>query len=164
MGKGVAVGAKQRKQRSTKCHHQHGKDNTSCNCNVKTKRTHALRAVKVILTKQSRDQRASTLTVDVAEGHQGGENRGADRDTGDQCRIICLGNKKGVREVVDQCHNESEDNREGHFKVGSVQMAGIKNCIHRYDLPFWKYKLLHYGSRGKFANAVRERQWVRESV
>ena len=73
----------------------------------------------------------SRLIVDIAKCHQCGKNRRTDRDTGNQCGVFCLCNKEGVGKIVNECHNQTENDRKRHFKVGSVKMFRIKNRIHK---------------------------------
>lgn len=44
--------------------------------------------------------------------------------------FVCA-NKEGVGKIVNECHNQTENDRKRHFKVGSVKMFRIKNRIHK---------------------------------
>ena len=59
-----------------------------------------------------------------------------DKDLTDKAKLLyseitCLCNKEGVGKIVNECHNQTENDRKRHFKVGSVKMFRIKNRIHK---------------------------------
>ena len=120
MGKRVGIRAQQSQNWAVECRHNHSKHNARSQGDVKAEGADALRALPVPLAKQPGNQRAAALTVDVAKGHQRGEHRSAQGDSGNQIRIIGLGNEERVRQIVNQCDDHSQHYGKRHPEIAAI--------------------------------------------
>ena len=97
--------------------------------------------IRFLFSKQTGNQGTAALAEDVAEGHQDHEKRRADRNAGDQFRIVRLGNEVGIRQIVD----DGDDGPDHHGKrqmeircddMFGIQAAGFPVFFHVSSAPF----------------------------